>query len=217
MVLGCLCVDFWLWSFASERRLDMKQIFRVIMCLALFAGLPAFADVDKGIEAYKKRDYKTALREWRPLAEQGNKWAQNNLGAMYHDGLGVAQDYQQSVKWHTLSAKQGVAAAQNHLGQMYVNGLGLPKDYQEGVKWFRLSAEQGFSDAQSNLGIMYANGWSVPKDNELAYMWANLGASNGDNDGVELRDDIEKEMTPEQIENAQKLSRECLAKNYKGC
>ena len=32
----------------------MKQIFRVIMCVTLFAGLPAFADLDKGVEAYKK-------------------------------------------------------------------------------------------------------------------------------------------------------------------
>jgi hypothetical protein len=30
------------------------------------------ADFQKGMDAYNKRDYATALREWKPLAEQGN-------------------------------------------------------------------------------------------------------------------------------------------------
>ncbi len=46
----------------------------------------------------------TALREWRPLAEQGNASAQNLLGFMYHNGQGVPQDYVQAQMWYNLAA-----------------------------------------------------------------------------------------------------------------
>ncbi len=196
----------------------MKQIFRVIMCVALFAGLPAFADVSKGWDAYKNGDYETALRESRPIAEQGNARAQFTLGRMYEQGFGVPQDYHEALKWYTLSAEQSHPTAQNNLGRMYYKGWGVLKDYQEAVKWYTLSAEQGISLAQFNLGTMYHNGHSVPKDYVLAYMWYNLAASNGVSNGAILRDTfLEKEMTSNQISEAQKLSRECVKKNYKGC
>ena len=34
---------------------------------------PAWADFQAGMEAYNRGDFKTALREWQPLAEQGKK------------------------------------------------------------------------------------------------------------------------------------------------
>ncbi len=217
MVLGCLCVDFWLWSFASERELDMKQIFRVIVCVALFAGLPAFADFDKGREAFDKRDYVTALREWQLIAKQGHAEAQYFLGWMYASGTGVSQNYSEAAKWYIPSAEQGHLPAQLNLGKLYANGQGVIQDYLEAVKWFRLASEQDFQWAQFSLGVMYANGDGVPKDNVLAYMWANLAAAKGDEEGIGLRDNMAKKMTSEQILEAQKLSRECIAKDYKGC
>ncbi len=64
---------------------------------------------------------------------------------------------------------------------------------------------------------MYALGTGVPKDYVEAYKWGNLAAANGNEKGAKLRDMLEKEMTPSQIEKAQDLSRECVRKNYKGC
>ncbi len=187
------------------------------MCVALFAGLPAFADWDKGAEAWKNGDHVTAVREWRLSAEQGDASGQYSLGFSYRFAQGVSQDYKKAVKWYTLAAEQGHQVAQDNLARMYANGYGVLKDYQEAVKLFRLSTEQGFVPAQSALGVMYYNGHGVPKNKVLAYMWANLAASKGDDDGAELRDEVEKEMTSNQISEAQKLSRECLAKDYKGC
>ena len=51
------------------------------------------ADYEKGLAAYNRDDFATALREFRPLAEQGDADAQNNLGRMYRKGEGVPQDY----------------------------------------------------------------------------------------------------------------------------
>ena len=48
---------------------------------------------------------------------------------------GVAQDYNEAVKWYRKSAEQGTAAAQSNLGRMYDEGLGVVQDYTEAVKW----------------------------------------------------------------------------------
>ena len=45
------------------------------MTLVVFlgsVGMSESADFQKGLDAYKKGDYATALREWKPLAKQGN-------------------------------------------------------------------------------------------------------------------------------------------------
>ena len=49
-------------------------------------------DYDAGLDSYYNRDYAAALREWRPLAEQGDALAQHNIGFMYENGFGLAQE-----------------------------------------------------------------------------------------------------------------------------
>ena len=57
-----------------------------VLLLTLLVGTPASsADFQKGLDAYDRGDYATALREWTPLAEQGHAWAQYNLGVMYEN------------------------------------------------------------------------------------------------------------------------------------
>jgi TPR repeat protein len=143
------------------------------------AGVSESADYLKGYTAYQSGDYATALREWTPLAKQGNANAQTNLGWMYNNGKGVPQDYKTAVKWYRLAAEQGVAVAQYNLGFMYDQGLGVPQDYKTAVKWYRLAAEQGDADAQKNLGVMYADGRGVPQDDKTAVKWYKLSAEQG--------------------------------------
>ena len=153
-----------------------------VLLLNLLVGNPAFsADFQKGMDAFDKEDYATALREWKPLAEQGYALAQNNLGVMYEKGQGVSQNYKTAVKWYTLAA------------------------------------EQGYALAQFNLGVMYDKGEGVIQNYVRAHMWGNLGASNGNENGAKLRDLVAKKMTPADISKAQRLARECVKKNYKGC
>ena len=120
----------------------MKALLTPIFLLILMCSPVTWsADWDKGVTAYQNGDYATALKEWTPLAEQGNAYAQFNLGLMYKYGDGVPQDYSTAVKWYTLSAEQGNATAQSNLGLMYANGNGVPQDYKTAVKWLKLSAE----------------------------------------------------------------------------
>ena len=74
------------------------------------------ADFQKGLDAFKRGDFVTAIREWEPLAKQGNARAQNNLGSMYGLGEGVLHNDKTAIKWYRLAADQGHANAQSNLG-----------------------------------------------------------------------------------------------------
>ena len=98
---------------------------------------------------------------------------------------------------------------------MYATGEGVPKDAVQAVSWYRKAAEQGHASAQGNLGAMYSRGEGVPKDYVTAYMWRNLAAAQGDEIAKQARDALETPMTPAQIAEAQKLSREWKPKKAK--
>ena len=110
----------------------------IAFALSLAAiSAPALAqDFKTGVEAYGRGDFATALREFRPLAEQGHAEAQYNLGFMYWNGNGVPKDDTEAVRWYRLAADQGVAQAQNNLGIMYAVGRGVTKDDTEAVRWY---------------------------------------------------------------------------------
>ena len=84
----------------------MKRIALATVLLVSLVGL-ARAGSDEGVAAYERGDYATALKEWRPLAEQGFSAAQYNLGVMYDNGKGVPQDYVQAHMWFNIAAAQG--------------------------------------------------------------------------------------------------------------
>ena len=121
------------------------------------------------------------------------------------------------MKWYKLAAEQGNVYAQYNLGQMYRRGQGVSQNYKTALKWYRLAAEQGHAYAQTNLGVMYGIGKGVIKDWVYAHMWLNIAASSGNKNAVKKRNIFVKRMTPAQIAEAQKLARECVRKQYKGC
>ena len=95
----------------------MKAILRsgflvlAIMAMAVPANAGPFED---GLAAYRRDDYATALKFWRPLAEQGGALAQSNLGTRYGKGEGVRQDYVSAHMWLNLAAAQGDDTAQKN-------------------------------------------------------------------------------------------------------
>ena len=117
----------------------MKQIrsfFSVLLLgisLMLVSVSSFSADLQKGLDAYNRGDYLAAIREWRPLANQGMATAQRYLGWMYDNGIGVVQSDAESLKWYRKAAEQGNAEAQEKLGWIYQRGDGAPRNLAEAV------------------------------------------------------------------------------------
>ncbi len=152
------------------------------LCAGFILGLtaPASAGLDEGVAAYKRGDYATALREWRPLAKQGYAKAQYNLGLMYARGHGVPQDFAKALQWYRNAALQGDAQAQHNLAIMYRNGEGVTQDYVQAYMWLNIAA-----------------------------LKARKGLSKRSREKLRIiRDDLAKKMTPAQKSEAQKLARE---------
>jgi len=178
------------------------------------AGPVAAGSYEDAGAAYARGDYVTAMRLWRPLADQGDADAQYNLGLMYFQGTGVLQDYAAAMSWFRKAADQGQAYAQYNLGVMYDKGTGVPQDYAAAMSWYRKAADQGNAKAQNNLGLMYANGQGVGVDYTSAHMWLTLAAVEL-KDAAKARDGIAAKMTPAQIAEAQRRALEwkpgCIA------
>lgn len=157
-------------------------------------------------------------RQWYwAAAGQGHAMAQFLTGYMFQTGSGVAKNDRAAVIFYAQAAEQGLSIAQNRLGDMFLSGLGVPQDYGAAAKWYKRAAEQGNPDAQVRLSSMYALGRGVKQDDVYALMWANIAVSSGKENGIEYRNIVVDGMSPSQIEKAQKLALECIAKNYKSC
>jgi uncharacterized protein len=165
-----------------------------------------------------------ALEWYTKDAELGDRWSAINLGDIHRNGLGVPKDTQKALKWYRKAAEQKKSEAASplwvceacvKLGEMHEKGDGVPKDFHESVKWYRKAAEQGYSPAQLCLGVAYWRGAGVPKDLVTAYKWLNLAGAKGFEGASSVRDDLEKQMTPSQIEEAQRLSREFVPHKQK--
>jgi TPR repeat protein len=153
----------------------------VALFLAVCGASPAaFAsDLEDGIEAAKRGDHATALRLWLPLAENGDAFAQFNIGNLYNNGEGVPQDHAEAAKWYRLAADQGFEYAEFNMGVFYDRGRGVPQDPAEAAKWYLLAAKKGNVRAQNNLGQLYAHGRGVEKDTIKAARLYRLAADQG--------------------------------------
>src|SRR2546425_2640292 len=116
-----------------------------VFTLAWGAATLAWAEADfqKGLAAYKAGDFAAALKEWRPLAEQGLAKAQHNLGVIYYNGRGVPPNYAEALRWYRRAADQGFGLAQYNLGAMYAEGRGVKQDYVQAYMWYSLAGTHG--------------------------------------------------------------------------
>jgi hypothetical protein len=155
----------------------LKLILAGLFVAVVMAGGAAAGPLDDGQVAYSRGDFTTALKLWRPLAEQGIAAAQYDLGLIYHNGQGVPRDYAEAMSWYRKAAEQGYADGQFEVGSLYANGRGVPQDYTEAMKWYRLAAERGNVNAQYNLGSLYEQGEVVPRNYSEAAKWYLLAAA----------------------------------------
>ena len=103
-----------------QRLVRWRRLPTMKVCLtALFLGVACFlfqAGAAEPTEAERK-----FFLETKAKAEKGLAGAQSFLGDMYGDGLGVAKDEAEAVKWYRKAADQGYATAQFNLGVIYAN------------------------------------------------------------------------------------------------
>ncbi|MCK1518622.1 sel1 repeat family protein [Bradyrhizobium sp. 190] len=125
-----------LWSLASS---------------ACFAG----GDIEAGWNAFASKDFRTAIRLWRPIAKHSDAKVQFTLGFLYRVGWGAPQDFEEAYKWLRMAADRGHSYAQSNLGFMYKDGEAVQANKVLAHMWLNLAASNpensAAAEARDNL------------------------------------------------------------------
>ena len=146
--------------------MPIVRILLVLLALASplsMAGGAVAGPFEDAQAAHSRRDYATALRLWRPLADQGNAEAQYALGFMYDGGQGVPKNYARAAKWWRLAADQGHTFAQYNLGTLYDDGNGVPQNKAEAGSGITLPPSAVTMVRSSTSGSCISRAWPCPR------------------------------------------------------
>ncbi|CAK6442568.1 unnamed protein product [Pipistrellus nathusii] len=131
--------------------------------------------------------YEEALEQFEEIKEQDHQ-ATYQLGVMYYDGLGTAEnagkgvDYmKQIINSPCPKARHLQFAAAYNLGRAYYEGKGVSRSMEEAERLWLIAADNGNPKAsvkaQSILGLYYST--KEPKELEKAFFWHSEACGNG--------------------------------------
>lgn len=115
----------------------------------------------------------SAFKYYLAAAEKNHAAAQTMLAYMYHNGIGVSQDFHEAFKWSERAANSGSTSAIFNLAECYYDGIGTEKNLHEASRLYALAAQQGDADAQYKFAIHFAE-----NDNQK-FEWLNKAAFQG--------------------------------------
>jgi len=93
---------------------------------------------------FDRADPATALKIWRPAAEQGDAISQFRVGQLHEMGLNGTPDYPSAASWYRKAADQGNRSAAFNLAVLYEKGLGVNRDTNAALALYRKA--QGLTD-----------------------------------------------------------------------
>lgn len=174
----------------------------------------------KGSDAYKKKDYVTALKEAEELANKGNVVGQTLLGILYATGRGVEKDEKKGFELTSKAASKCHARAEYNLATMFYHGIGVEANRKKANELFNRSADQGFSSAHSTLGLHTSKSSSGRNDEIKAEMHFKIAEMLGETQEEKTmfsgsRKMMTKYMKPDAVAEAHSLAKEYVSKTPK--
>jgi uncharacterized protein len=191
----------------------------IILSLILLSTAPflALAD-DQGtpfndaVQAVRDKNYGAAYEGFLSLAEAADHDAQYNLAILLRKGLGHPANYAQSLKWAWLADVGGNAKASKLCEELLEL---IPGETQETI---RLQVKQvldsRFEGGDSKVILQLAQyhlSIVIEPDYKSAYALRALAAAIGVQKAVELRDEIEGELEPADLIEAQQMAAKLFA------
>ena len=152
----------------------------VLSCLvqniffAILLGISTLTHADEAADLF------VAMRQ---LAEQGNPEAQYHIGMMYNNGMGVAKNPQDAMKWFEQSAQAGDALAAYKLGCYYAGQFDVVKmDFEKALRYKMVAAKAGYALAQLDVAqlLWEKDNGQNPQNLHEAINWLDAAARQGD-------------------------------------
>ena len=173
-----------------ENRLFRNQVVgwligMVIVVLAFSVAGHAWADdFSDGATFFRNGQYEQAFDAYMRMAAVGHAGAQNNVGNMYAEGLGVKRDEKKALIWFRKSADQDFVLAQRNMGRMFHDGRGTKRNEAAALVWFKKAGAQGDPLSQFMVGRLTAAGDGVKRDYTQARYWFTQAADRGNVDAM---------------------------------
>lgn len=109
------------------------------------------AQIDLAIIHFKRKNYTEAFNYRYKAAMNGDLNSINNVGYMYHNGLGVPKNYFEAYKWYKQAADKGFAMGMFNVGVMHHYGEGTTKNLEEAKMWYEKALAAGYDKAKNQL------------------------------------------------------------------
>jgi TPR repeat protein len=116
---------------------------------------------------------------FRQGAERGDPKAQCNLGRCFTEGVGLARDPLQAVRWFVAAAEQDFAEAQYRLGMMFLDAKSGTQDFKQAQRWFQQAATRGDAKAQYEAAEGFRTGRGTKADFGRAIAFYRMAADQG--------------------------------------
>lgn len=116
--------------------------------------------------------------------------------------------YTLAIQFYTEAAEVGNVDAQYRLGTLYARGLGVQQDLKDASYWYKQAAWSGNTGARAELAQLYLTGEGVELDKVKALALYKSLEKDVPLSVQDIIENISKELTPEQMQMAEKLSTE---------
>lgn len=164
-------------------KLFTSAMFTGVMLFALCSVSLAQANtLEEAKQKLSQKDFAAAHAIYLALSNRNDAKACYNLGLMYQNGDGVAQNMDEAVKWYTKSADLGYREAQYMLASLVFQRQIHSISYPQAVAYYEQAAKQGHVKSQLNLGMLYLRGDVIEQDLAAAVQWLSLAASNNNSE-----------------------------------
>lgn len=153
------------------------------------ADLKAFRD---GSDAYRRGNFKQAVKNWTRLAKRGDVFAQWRLGNMYRKGMGVKRDTGKAFDYYRRCAEQHRETSRYtqhtrvtvdcyvqlaHYFRTGTKSAKIRRNLPHALKLYKFTATHfGHPGAQYSIGRMYLTGRGLRKNVSKGLRWLNLSA-----------------------------------------
>ena len=108
---------------------------------------------NRGVAAYRVKNYVAAREHWSKAADGGNPSALNNLGYLLYFGLGGEPDMDRALGLWKRAAVIGHSEAQWHLGNAFDDGKAVPENRVEAYAWYRCAIASAEATSGGEEGV----------------------------------------------------------------
>jgi hypothetical protein len=171
----------------------MKLLFTAFFALLIVSQATA-TTFEEGLQAYERKDVKSASKIWTRLANYGHNPARYALAAVHFFGLNnFPENKNIAAKYYNLLAKSGrldnylwnKPEQQVFVGNMYWDGEYILKNEKEAVRWYQKASSRNYAPAQYYLGRSYAKGRGLEQNFNRAFNLFSKSAMQGNKSAQE--------------------------------